>query len=560
MKKNDSSVREKKSAADVWNSTLSFCRKYLDGNLILGILFTAASLMVLLYYIIGPSKGYFHSDCADSLLWANAILESGKILTEDFGYAALLPFGSPLWMVPVLAIFGLTMRAQIVSMAIFAILFVGTMLFFFRSMKWDWKWSAISTFIVSMLLSGSMKLREIMWEHTIYYSLGVLLLFLLLGLLFRVLNSLDEKGKRARFVIWSVLLAFISIGCGMDSFQIMVLTSVPVLGGLAAETFFDGETALFSAANKRKYYAAGLLLGGMVAGLLLYLIITKGGTISAGYENAYSGWSAMSVWQENADKFFTQYFSLLGIEITVKTSLFSLSSLVAILKLGGAMLILVCPALLLFRYRKLDRMTKIVLLAHLISSFVILFGYVCGMLSAASWRLVPFIAGSVITTLLYIRSLFTEDGMVGKRIGILLVAVLLAFALLNARSILSIPRDYGADDDVYEICDTLEEKGYSYGYATFWNAGKMTLLSNGSVRVRNINADRNGITVYTYQSMKSWYEDQEGQETYFVMLSDSEYQAVERTEYWNRLLTENPPVDSFMHSGFRFFVFEKNIF
>ena len=125
------------------------------------------SLGVILYYIIGPSEGYFHSDCTDSILWANAALESGKILAEDFYYAAILPFGSFIWMVPAVALFGLSMPAQILSMSIFAVLFCAVLAFFFRSMKWGWKWTAAAVFSTVLILSGSEKLREIMREHTI---------------------------------------------------------------------------------------------------------------------------------------------------------------------------------------------------------------------------------------------------------------------------------------------------------------------------------------------------------------------------------------------------------
>jgi drug/metabolite transporter (DMT)-like permease len=89
----------------------------------LGGIFLAAAVAVLIYYIQGPSLGVIHSDCTDSLLWSQVMLDSGHILSEDFRYAAILPFGSSLWTVPILAICGYSVTAYILSMSVFAVLF-----------------------------------------------------------------------------------------------------------------------------------------------------------------------------------------------------------------------------------------------------------------------------------------------------------------------------------------------------------------------------------------------------------------------------------------------------
>ena len=520
----------------------------------------ALSLGILLYYIIGPSEGFFHSDCADSILWANATLESGKILSEDFYYAALLPFGSGIWMVPAVAVFGLSMQAQIFSMCVFAVLFCAVLTFFFRSMRWDWKWTAAAVFSVSLVLSGSEKLREIMWEHTIYYSLGIFLLFLLLGLLFRVLNSSCEKGKKTKFIVWSILLFAVSIGCGTDSFQILALTAVPAIGGLLLYAFFDGERSLFSEENKVKYYAVGLMIAGALVGILLLLIWMNFGEISAGYENAYSDWSASSTWKENAGKFFDQYLSLIGVEVE-RAPFLSLYSILTFVRLCGALLLLILPIILLCRYTKIkDKYTKIALLAHWILTAVILFGYICGMLSAAEWRLTPLVGSAAVTAFLCIRHFVLENGMVGKRIGILFLAVILAFSLVNFLTVAKIPADYGRDDPIYEVIEALEARGLDYGYASFWNAGRMTLLSDGNILVRNINIDASGITPNRYQSAESWYEDIEGQESYFLLLTSDEYTTFMSSLYGRKLIAYRGLLSEFNIDGYYVLEFGGNIF
>ena len=159
-----------------------------------GFLFLA--IYVLIYYIAGPSLAVLHSDCTDSLLWSQAMVESGEILTEDFHYAALLPFGSPLWTVPILAICGYTVNAYVLSMSVFAVLFVLAAFSLFCAMKWARPVGAFASFCLSMLLSGSAKLREVMWEHVIYYSLSILLVMVLLNLCLRLLGAAEQRKKR----------------------------------------------------------------------------------------------------------------------------------------------------------------------------------------------------------------------------------------------------------------------------------------------------------------------------------------------------------------------------
>ncbi|MBQ8448612.1 MAG: hypothetical protein IJX27_06760 [Clostridia bacterium] len=89
----------------------------------LSALFAIAALAAVIYYIICPAQGYFHSDCTDSLYWAEAAAESGKVFNPDFFYAGLLPFSAQLWLVPLIHIFGVTMAVHTAGMVIFALLF-----------------------------------------------------------------------------------------------------------------------------------------------------------------------------------------------------------------------------------------------------------------------------------------------------------------------------------------------------------------------------------------------------------------------------------------------------
>jgi len=523
------------------------------------------SLYVLLYFISGPAVAFFHSDCADSLLWAQATVESGELLTEQFHYAALLPFGSPLWMVPVLKIFGYTMTAQNVSMAIFAVLFVFAAYFMFRAMKWNTAASAGSTFLLVMLLSGSVKLREIMWQHVIYYSLGLLFLMLLLNLYLRLADCIRHmaQNKRTRkdyirFSLLAVALFALCIGCGLDGMQILVLCVVPVIGSSFVVAFLNGNAKFRSHEVLGKYLLCGLLGVGALIGLMLIPKLTHGGKIEAAYENGFSVWTPMNTWWEHIEGFLTEYLNLFGVDITSEIPLFTVSSVFTLLQLVAALIVLVCPILLLLRYRKLNRTNaQIVAWAHCILSCILMLGYICGALAMANWRLVPMVGSCIIATLVYLRELW-DDKAFQRRFAIVLLAILAVTALHHSKTILDLPNNAGDNQKYIAITQELAEKGYTKGYATFWHASTATLLSDGEVDISTVLADEYGVRPRYYQTMDHWFESQEGRENYFLMLTEEEFGLVSASEYWLQLMDTNPWIDIIQTEGFLILVFEYN--
>ena len=85
--------------------------------------FAVLSLATVIYYIIYPSAAYLHADCTDTILWAKASYDGKAMFNEDFGYAAMLPFGGTTLMIPLIGIFGLSMTTQHIGMILFSVLF-----------------------------------------------------------------------------------------------------------------------------------------------------------------------------------------------------------------------------------------------------------------------------------------------------------------------------------------------------------------------------------------------------------------------------------------------------
>ncbi len=521
-------------------------------------LLLAAAVGLLLYFVFGPSLSTLHADCTDSLLWAYATEQTGQVLTEEFSYAALLPFGSSLWMVPVLHLFGYTLTAQQVSMAIFAVLFVAAVFWLFRCLGRKPYEAAFGAFCTAFLLSGSEKLREIMWEHTIYYSLSILLFTVVASLTLTLQKRFaDVKNNKAVTVVFAVLLAAVCAGCATDGMQIVALTVAPIAAGVILIAVLDRRPFLQQPLAKRGI-AVGVMVLGTAVGLLLLAWFTKGGKIIAGYENAYTAWSPMGKWDDNASLFWEQYLSLFGVAVEESAPLISIKSVGALCRMVVAAGVLICPVVMFVRYRCLSDGTKLLLWGHAVVSAVIMFGYVCGYLSAANWRLTPMLGTAILVTLNLLLEWFSS-GTVEKRIAVLAALLLAVVAVLNAVTILKLPTDARAENPHIEIAETLAEKGYTHGYATFWNASNTMLLSDEQLTVATVSIKEDGVHRSDYQALHRWYDEVAAQETVFLLMSMGEYDTLTSSGVWEQLTAQSELIELIECREYRIAVFRGRI-
>ena len=128
--------------------------------------------------------------------------------------------------------------------------------------------------------------------------------------------------------------------------------------------------------------------------------------------------------------------------------------------------------------------------------------------------------------------------------------------IITTGQIITMPSDYGRDDDHHKAIELLEANGLDYGYATYWNANILTLLSSSKVKARDIVIDGDDIQKGWLNTDTAWFEDQPGQDKYFVLLTNGEYDsAVER----NHVILENT-IDTIREGNWVILVKDRNIF
>ena len=493
------------------------------------VLLLVFSVGLIGYYTLFPSRTYFHSDSTDTMMWAVASQDSGKLFNTDFCYACLLPFGTSMIMYPLISMFGVSMTAHVLGMFIFFLLFTAALIWMLREMKWEWKWISFAVFVELMICSGSDKLREIFWGHTIYYSLAVLFQFVGLALLFRCLDNYkkvdaadtDEKKKNRRismYVSMGLLGLWFAL-TGMNQIITIATFSLPLIGALFLERWLDHDSEVKCTKNLR----ALALIGVMGAGMVLGFLITKSAAkdITAGYEGAFSNYDTMDKWVEHAQGFAKAWMTLLGADMRDGDKLMSVKSVGDLLTFFTGIILLIVPVFALFCYNKMkDRKLRILVLSYWLMTLLIMVGYILGKLSSANWRLSPIVGMSAIVTFAFFKWAVGEIRW-QRFISMLMIPVVLV-STTTAFTILKMKPDETDKNHLYRIARGLEEQGLTYGFATFWNANGATVAADSKVQIRNITIDEGNCYPYRYQTLNKWYDPQPGQDKYFILMDGGE--------------------------------------
>lgn len=494
------------------------------------LLLLAVVVVLIGYYILFPARGNFHSDTTDTILWAQATLESGSIFSKDFNYACILPFGGHLIMLPFVAIFGVTMKAHSLGMLTFFFIFTISLLCMLKKIGMNLRWSCLTTAFTLLLVSGSPKLREIFWDHVIYYSLGLLFTFVGICLISTCIDKLKAgTEKKISFAIYAALLFLWCFLTGLNQIESLTIFLLPAFAAVVAERFFNTDRA------KDAYnYFGNLIIGAVIiiGAALGYVVCAKiAKDIPAAYESAYSGFSNMDVWIDNFEAFYLHWTTLFGVDLKSGMHFISKEGIIGLIKVIVCIILVVAPIIAMFFYKKIkERKMRIMLLFHWFMTALIMMGFVLGLLASANWRLSPILCTSIICTFILAKILY--DTCEIKRVAMIFVIPLVLAGAITAKDLADLAPDEGQDEGICRIAKNLEafeeELGFSldYGYATFWHANAITLLTDSEIPVRSISLTQNSYYIYDYQSAKSWYEDQEGAENYFVLLSPAEYNDV----------------------------------
>lgn len=510
--------------------------------------FAFAAMGTVIWYILGPSAAYFHSDCSDTIFWAQASVDGKTLFNPDFGYAAILPFGGTMIMIPLVAIFGVSMTAHRLGMIIFSLLFFGAIYILCKTLKFGSSLSLTAVGLTALILCSSEKMREIFYEHVIYYSIGILIICVLLAFFVYFTENFGEFSRKRRILICLAIYAF-SFLSALDGTQVVSCAVLPVIFAAGCEIIFSKEK-LFSKNNISSAFFCGIVLLSTLVGLMALNANTA--NLGVGYADAYSNYSNMPDWLDNLFNLPEHWFALFGVDAAYGMNIFSPESIVNIIRIAVALILGIAPIVALIFIGKLDRPSKLLVLTHFGMTGVIMFGYIFGMLSAANWRLSPIICTSILICVAGIRAM--NPHLVLKRIAVCATCLMLLLCTVNVGTIAAMPENGVESHRYYPLIQYLKSQGLEYGFSTFWHSQTVTMLSDSEVFIANTDINENGVTPCAFQTNKAWFEKQDGIERYFLLCTTDELATLMQTDDWHYFA--DGPIEQLSYEGFVIFVFD----
>lgn len=548
------SETETASQPTMWETAPPPEKRRLNGQRLSKLILFCMSLVLLigsaaatLYYIVYAGSAEFHADCTDTIMWANASIESGHLYDSEFTYACFLPFSTSTLMIPLIKIFGFGMVAHKLGMIGFFMLLTIFMLLMIREISGNTNAALCGTAVFLSLTHATAKMREIFWGHTIYYSLGIL--FLVIGAYLYVrLLSLSRKQVRRRkeganiagirihkILIFICICVFMFL-TGMDGISGITLFTIPFVCGIFAEQFLNTKYKLtsFKTATvlcRITIFMAMAVIGNAVNAKLL-------GKLTAYYTEANSEFSDMGSWIDHLHKLPMAWLRLIGVEDMPDVMFTDNDGIANIINIMTALIIAVIPIIATLFYKKygsdnMGRMLRIWVWMHWAVTSVVLMGYICGILAVADWRIVPIVGTSIILSILFVCWALSNGGGIA-RISALMIVPIIAAGYLNCVNVMKMPKDGYKDNYQYQLASFLERNGVDYGYSTFWNANSITLVTNGKIKVRDVIADENGVFHRRYQSSNKWYKTDPEQKEYFLLLSQFECDKFKSSEKYQK--------------------------
>ena len=497
------------------------------------------------YYVTTASKAEFHADCTDTIMWANASVESGHLYDQDFKYACFLPIGTSTIMIPLIQLFGLSIKTHIIGMTIFFILFTLFMVLMMREVTGSLPSALMGTSLFLALTLSTPKMREIFWGHTIYYSLGLLFLAIGTFMYFRIMSlennarSLIKKGKSCKskklrkFIIFILLCAFMLL-TGMDGVTGLTLFTIPLTGAIFAEQFLNTKQKIFGAKSLIVLFRVVIFMIMAVIGVIINNECI--GKLVAGYQDANTEFSSMNTWIDHLHSLPLSWMKLLGVDNLPDVMFTDEKGIYNLIYIISSIIIAVIPVIATFCYKKFGndhrgRMLKMWVWIHWAVSAVVLTGFIFGILAAAEWRIIPMLGTAIIVCILFLFWTFSEASDM-SRISVLLMIPVIAAGILSCTNVIEIKKDDYKNNIQYQLADFLESENVTKGYSTFWNANSITVITDAKIKVRDIYVDENGARRRTYQSSKRWYNDDPLQKEYFLLIDSDELHQLSNSSFF----------------------------
>lgn len=484
------------------------------------ILLLLINIVFMLGYIFIWYQNYFHSDSAVKVLLAKEIFDTGDFFPSDWNYvnSDLFVLFGHVFILPLLPFMPAGFTAHAISGSVFAGLILWGV-WLVSSIGDIPRWQRLA--IVSVIASG---ISGFMIENLYgQVSYGVVFFFCLYIVYFsdRILST---QGKWK--VVWGILLIIIlALAYWANPKRAFVSYGLPLFLALSWMFFLNKKR------NGYKYLSLIIIaLFGAVLGSLLHIQTIKEVNNHLGASNAR--WLPLEGVLTNIGLTAKGLFAQLGGLLPADVSLFTLGGLYAGFRFVVAAIALIVITIVLRRTiaHGTDRM-KLFGLFSMFAFGLLLFMQITTTIPVmsdpitSSRYLVPGLLLGILIMIMYPVQWSRQGSPLTMSVLLVTFAFIVSgyhnFRLSTTNSeYLAQPLQINPDRE--ELINFLRKNNLEYGFSSYWNAGSLTVLSDGEVKVRQI-VFSNGVPApMRHLSSNRWYRPSMWQGETFLLLTSQE--------------------------------------
>lgn len=483
---------------------------------VLGIAFAALFFWNAFYL-----ENWLDSDMAAEMMFSKLLAEEGKLFaTTNWYYSTEFRFlYTHLIMGPLFRILDNWHVIRMITNVIFYILLLLSYFYMMAELPVDKNRKILGGAVLLLPFSETMMLHMHMGNT---YMSHVILLFFYLGLFLRLAKKGRGAGRRGADML---LYAALSVVCGVSGVRYMLALQCPLLlasvwylmadkafPALRSEVSREKMRAVFSGERLRFLAVSAAGLFGCLAGYGINVLYVSRTYSFQTYETTNFIDVYQGVFLERLQDAFGSLLMLFG--YIPGKSVLSLRGVISMM----AFLLLFLLGYAALRVRRERNLLKRYLIFLFYSSFLLnTFVFVF-----TDSTLVPRYYITTVILLIPIVLFYLEAER--RPLDRYLLVSLLALCLLTAAAktgLSMMTSDKNAEKRV--VARQLEEKGYRFGYATYWNANIVQELSNGAVEIANLHMGEDGsLSLFRWSSMQRYYEEDYAQDRVFLLLTEEE--------------------------------------
>ncbi len=483
------------------------------------------ALLFLIFLNLFYHDHWLDSDMAAEMIFSRLLADSGHLFaTPEWYYSTeFRVLYTQLVMTP---LFLLTDNWHLIRMAanlVTYLLMVFSYFYMMEPLKVDRRWTALTGTVLLLPFSETM-MTHMQMGNT--YMPHVILLCFFFGMFLRLVKKEGySRGRRLELTMFYVGLAII---CGVSGVRYLLAMQCPLLLASFLYLLDSGEFQLFRSGFGRKQETGGLWKGLWRSAEARYMHYSLLGAAAgvAGYGLNVAWVSRRYVFQTyGTTNFIAVYQGVLGERLQNAIGSFlmlfgyipdkgflSVRGLVTLVSFALIALLGYC-CVRVYRKGRGERFFVALFLGVAFALNVFVFVFTTSTMVPRYYITIVLFALPVLAFYFEGEELLFDKTVVGFLLG-------LCLCVASGKVTLSyLSADKNADRR--KVAAFLEENGYDFGYATYWNANIITELTDGAVEIANIH-DLETMEFFKWSSPVRYYEEGYHQGRTFLLLTEEE--------------------------------------